>query len=996
MRKIIYLFLISVWSAGFSPVCGQTTLIGAGSEWKYLDDGSNQGVAWRSSSFDDSSWSSGNAQLGYGDGDEATVLSYGGNPSNKYITYYFRKHFSLDNPNLSTNLELGLLRDDGAVVYLNGNEVVRSNMPSGTINYLTHASSTVGGSSESTFYDYTFPSSYLVNGDNVVAVEIHQRSKTSSDISFDMHLSYETTHYLRKAPYLLFIDDNTKAQIQWQLNSTHPCTISWGLDENYSLGSYVTTEYGNDHQHTYTIPDLSPNTKYYYRVEASSTEIITSSFVTNPPDTAQDVFFYVYGDTRSYPSAHNEVAHRIVMDFTDHPSNQSVIFSTGDLVSNGNQESYWDNQFFSPDYVYIQQMLSHLPYGAVMGNHEGQGILFGKYFPYTMFASSRYYYSADYGPVHFTVIDQFTDYSVGSEQYNWLVNDLASSTKAWKIILLHEPGWSAGGHGNNPDVQNIIQPLCLQYGVQFVISGHNHYYARAVVDGVMHITTGGGGAPLYPPDPSYPYIQVVDESHHFCKFSITGDALTVSVVRSDGSEIENFTVNLSLPPEADFIASDLDPHVDDTVQFTDLSSHSPTAWNWTFSPATVTFESGTTANSQNPQVSFDVPGDYTVSLEASNAYGSSTETKNAYIHVSASDYCMASGGGEEYISQVYMGDINNSSGADGYTFYNGMQTDLAPGTSYSISVSNGNIHPGDDLGIWIDWNGDFDFEDTGENVVCEVDGDAQGSFVVNVPPTANLGNTRMRIRIKRQGNDCGSPCGTTVYGEVEDYVLNIVDAYQMDLTVWLEGAFNGTQMNANVTGFIPLNQPFNVSPWNYPGTESLLSVPPDMVDWILVEIRDANTASEATPSTLVKRKAGLLRTDGKIVDLDGVSDLRMAFDYSQNVYIVLRQRNHLAIMSSGSPTLNEGIFSYDFTSGPEQVYGGVAGYQNLLPGVWGMASGDGNRDGLVNQQDVDKWKSDAGTSGYLDADFNLDSQTDNSDKNEHWIDNENKSSQVPQ
>ncbi|MBK9777870.1 MAG: hypothetical protein IPP62_16195 [bacterium] len=77
-----------------------------------------------------------------------------------------------------------------------------------------------------------------------------------------------------------------------------------------------------------------------------------------------------------------------------------------------------------------------------------------------------------------------------------------SSNKPWRFVVLHEPGWSAGGgHPNNAAVQAYLQPLFVQYGVSIVFTGHNHYYARAVVDGVNHITTGGGGGPLHTPVP---------------------------------------------------------------------------------------------------------------------------------------------------------------------------------------------------------------------------------------------------------------------------------------------------------------------------------------------------------------------------------------------------------------------------------------------------------------------------------------------------------------
>ncbi len=118
------------------------TLVAAGSDWKYLDDGSNQGTAWAVASFDDSGWLSGLAQLGYSNGeenDEATLLNYGPDPNNKYITYYFRHAFSVTNASSYTNLSLQLLVDDGGVVYLNGQEVLRYNLPDSTIGYQTLA-----------------------------------------------------------------------------------------------------------------------------------------------------------------------------------------------------------------------------------------------------------------------------------------------------------------------------------------------------------------------------------------------------------------------------------------------------------------------------------------------------------------------------------------------------------------------------------------------------------------------------------------------------------------------------------------------------------------------------------------------------------------------------------------------------------------------------------------------------------------------------------------
>src|SRR6185436_14862427 len=84
----------------------QVPLVPSGSVWRYLDNGSDQGTAWRNLNFDDSSWAAGLAPLGYGDGDEATHVSYGPDPNNKYVTTYFRRAFTVANAAATTNLIL--------------------------------------------------------------------------------------------------------------------------------------------------------------------------------------------------------------------------------------------------------------------------------------------------------------------------------------------------------------------------------------------------------------------------------------------------------------------------------------------------------------------------------------------------------------------------------------------------------------------------------------------------------------------------------------------------------------------------------------------------------------------------------------------------------------------------------------------------------------------------------------------------------------------------
>jgi hypothetical protein len=174
------------------PPQTNTTLIAWGSDWKYLDDGSDQGIAWRNVSFPQAdTWVSGPAELGYGDGDEATVVSYGPNASDKYPTTYFRHVFQVPDPSAYTNLNFRLRFDDGGVVFLNGAQIHRTSSMPVTFNYLTYAS--IGTTTDNDEDTGTVNATLLQPGDNVVAVEIHQDDGGSSDISFNFELIAEPT-----------------------------------------------------------------------------------------------------------------------------------------------------------------------------------------------------------------------------------------------------------------------------------------------------------------------------------------------------------------------------------------------------------------------------------------------------------------------------------------------------------------------------------------------------------------------------------------------------------------------------------------------------------------------------------------------------------------------------------------------------------------------------------------------------------------------------------
>ncbi|MDF2834633.1 MAG: hypothetical protein K0Q63_273 [Paenibacillus sp.] len=197
------------------------TLIAMDGVWTYQDDGSNQRTAWRDAEFDDADWNSGAAPLGYGGAlPLATQIQYGSDEGKKPITAYFRHEFTIEDATSVKQLTAKLIRDDGAVVYLNGNEVYRANMPAGPIAYNTPAVAAVN--TERTEYEFSIDPWLLEDGDNVMTVEVHQNAASSSDLFFSMQLTGLPTppakdrglyaeYYTNKGPSGNFAYDERKA-----------------------------------------------------------------------------------------------------------------------------------------------------------------------------------------------------------------------------------------------------------------------------------------------------------------------------------------------------------------------------------------------------------------------------------------------------------------------------------------------------------------------------------------------------------------------------------------------------------------------------------------------------------------------------------------------------------------------------------------------------------------------------------------------------------------
>lgn len=217
-----------------------------------------------------------------------------------------------------------------------------------------------------------------------------------------------------------------------------------------------------------------------------------------------------------------------------------------------------------------------------------------------------------------------------------------------------------------------------------------------------------------------------------------------------------------------------------------------------------------------------------------------------------------------------------------------------------------------------------------------------------------------------------------------------------NLKAFLEGCYSNGQLLTSLAsgGFISESQPYNVPPWNYNGAETVDTIAPNIVDWVLIELRTGLLSG-----TKISTRAALLKNDGSIVDNDGTSQVRFVGVEPGAYYIVLRHRNHLDIMSGTAIPISPNSELYDFTDSQTMAYTtGPDPMNDLGDGKFGMIAGDADADGVVDYEDdlLIKWIPNFGLDGYYPADFNMNGTVDyEDDVLQLWLSNFGYSSQVP-
>jgi hypothetical protein len=505
--KIITLLAVLLLFGCAPAYAADTILVPTGATWKYLADGSNQGSAWNATSFNDSTWPSGPAQLGYGDGDEVTTVPFGPDPNNKFITTYFRRAFSVTNASLFTGVTLRLMRDDGAVVYLNGVEVWRTNMPTGTVGHLTPASVAIAGADESTFVQTTISPSLLVNGTNVLAVELHQSGGASSDISFDLQLiGSDGSTSVTRGPYLQLGTPNSTV-VRWRTNVATNSRVSIGTTQGNLTTSIDDASLTTEHE--VVVSNLSPATKYFYSV-GSTTQTLAGNdashfFVTAPvAGTNIPLRIWVLGDSGT-ANVNAQAVRNAYLSFTG-ATHTNLWLMLGDNA----YETGTDSEYQAAVFDMYPSMLRQSVLWPALGNHDtAHSANPPASLPYFamftlptgaqaggMASGTEKYYSFDYANIHFICLDSMSsDRSSTGPMATWLRADLASTTRQWTIAFWHHPPYSKGSHNSDTE-SNLVQmrqtflPILEEAGVDLVLAGHSHSYERSfLIDGHYGLST---------------------------------------------------------------------------------------------------------------------------------------------------------------------------------------------------------------------------------------------------------------------------------------------------------------------------------------------------------------------------------------------------------------------------------------------------------------------------------------------------------------------------
>ena len=606
----------------------QTVTVGSETEtvdlttgWRYLDnntdpagDASAEGydrLSWTKADYDDSSWKTAAGTFGAKNGGIANLgagyTDTDFTPSvllNQYINgvsgddipaFFFRTTFQVKDAAAVTKLLGTLYYDDAAIVYVNGKKIASFDEPDGGYaSNLSYGGSNAGA--PKTGEIAVTDTSMLVDGTNVLAVELHQGRASSSDIYLAVK---ELTASAEPESNELAVDSLTV-----NIGATEDCLgITWydtnpdaavlhfgGKDYTAEVKQASKTGYYVNHV---DLSGLTPSTKYTYTISVGGKTSKEYSYET--PAFGSDSFsFAAVGDPQLYYSSLDKniegwtkTVNEILSDGTDY----SFLFSLGDQINeyyaaDGSNLSKVETEYSG---FFNNENLSSIALATLVGNHDNgnNSTLYTEHFQMpgvTSYGQNKEGdgdYSFTYGGVQFMVLNT-SNLSI-AEHKAFLEETLAKNPDAnWNVVCFHKSMYSVASHVTEGDIVQLrtgLSPIFKQLGIDVVLQGHDHVYARSYImggedgmtadvqktedgkaltdiyapDGVQYVTlNSGSGSKFYNITNeafTYTAVQNQEKVPNYSKVEVTPDTFTVTTYRtSDQSVVDTFTLHKEQQP----------------------------------------------------------------------------------------------------------------------------------------------------------------------------------------------------------------------------------------------------------------------------------------------------------------------------------------------------------------------------------------------------------------------------------------------------------------
>jgi len=335
-------------------------------------------------------------------------------------------------------------------------------------------------------------------------------------------------------PYLMGVQSNS-VWVLVECSAADTVTVDFGTTPAYGNTANtfsISTTTNTTYVHKIYVNGLNLNTTYYYRARQLASTSSGYSFVTACNDQTNFRFVCI-GDFRSGVAVHDQIC-ALVPAYSPR-----FYLNNGDVAVTGSYNDF-KNEFFRTGEL---NLLSNIPFFLATGNHETWSTntkAFTK--GITVQSGTEDYYSFDYGNMHVLVLNTMVSYAVGSNQYNFAMADLGSTTKTWKIVSSHFPGYCSGGHGEDAGMITMSQNIFVPKGVDMIISGHSHFYQHNLVSGIHHMVLGGGGAPLYVPTNAAYTIKSVQD-YNFGIVDVTANSFLLKVYNNYNTLLDTVRLN---------------------------------------------------------------------------------------------------------------------------------------------------------------------------------------------------------------------------------------------------------------------------------------------------------------------------------------------------------------------------------------------------------------------------------------------------------------------